>query len=374
MKTKFIRMTLLLLMPAMLFAQNGITITNFLMESGTATFDVQWTNVHPTGFVWSDTAWVFVDYNNASTMTRLPITNASVTNGSVIKIANNDKGVWVVGNARSAGEFSTTVTLFTEQPAVAGACAYAINYPPVGKYSNSKTIKFTGTPPFYLKYTNNTSATVTKAQAPNPYNLATTLASFTDMSGAPGSTYCAPALPPTMSGPSTACNSARVDASPGNAGAELRWSNGSTASYINTTSTGYVYAYTVTGPGCEAGNSKYVTIYTAGGNLASSQCGCQSGLQPCQSGVCRTSCKSYFKTTETLQNPHCTGGRFINSAAECSAYLSALHDDFAFGAILEKVNETKYKIAHCDTENGYYEAYTLIILAFKEDWACVTDL
>jgi hypothetical protein len=53
-----------------LFAQNGITITNLSVAPGTVTFNVYWTKDHPTGFVWSDTAWVFVDYNKAGTMTR----------------------------------------------------------------------------------------------------------------------------------------------------------------------------------------------------------------------------------------------------------------------------------------------------------------
>jgi hypothetical protein len=66
---------LLLLMPTLLMAQNGVEITNFYARAnGAATtliFNVQWMNNHPAEFVWSDTVWVFVDYNRAGTMTRL---------------------------------------------------------------------------------------------------------------------------------------------------------------------------------------------------------------------------------------------------------------------------------------------------------------
>jgi hypothetical protein len=86
MKTKFVRklaMTMLLLGPAMLAAQNGVTVSGLTVNSGTVTFDVSWKN---TGMpaLWSDTVWVFVDYNNKGVMTRLPLlTGATLTATSV---------------------------------------------------------------------------------------------------------------------------------------------------------------------------------------------------------------------------------------------------------------------------------------------------
>ena len=63
---------LLFLCPALLSAQNGVTVTNLSMDAGTVTFKVSWdkNNVPP---VWSDTVWVFVDYNNNGKMERLPL-------------------------------------------------------------------------------------------------------------------------------------------------------------------------------------------------------------------------------------------------------------------------------------------------------------
>ncbi|MDR2450111.1 MAG: hypothetical protein LBD52_09165 [Prevotellaceae bacterium] len=97
----------------------------------------------------------FFRNNKAGKMERLPLlpgatltaTSASGV-GRVIQYSDNNKGVWVVGNARSNGSFSATVQLPTATADFPGACAYASNYPPVGEYAATKKIKFTGTPEF----------------------------------------------------------------------------------------------------------------------------------------------------------------------------------------------------------------------------------
>ncbi|MDR2449272.1 MAG: hypothetical protein LBD52_04855, partial [Prevotellaceae bacterium] len=145
---------LLFLCPVALAAQagNGVTVSELVLNAGTVTFDVSWQN---TGMpaVWSDTVWVFVDYNNAGKMERLPLsTGATLTETSapgfsrVETVAGNDKGVWVVGNARTVTSFSATVQLFTGITTATGACAYASNYPPLGEYTTANSISFTGTP------------------------------------------------------------------------------------------------------------------------------------------------------------------------------------------------------------------------------------
>ena len=106
-----------------------------------------------------------------------------------------------MGNARqseSSGAFSATVQLLTATATanyptrpLHGACVYAINYPPVGRYTAANQIKFNGTPPFYLTYSGGGVATVTQDEAQSPYSTADkTLASFTDASLAPGVTKC----------------------------------------------------------------------------------------------------------------------------------------------------------------------------------------
>jgi hypothetical protein len=164
---------LLLMMccPMILSAQNGVTVSNLNVASGTVTFNVSWNNNMPPDFLWSDSVWVFVDYNKNGVMTRLPVTNATATAGTVSKIQGNDKGVWVIGDARSAGNFSATVQLLTDITDVAGACAYASNYPPVGEYETPMQIKFTGTPPYDLVLVTAGSSTCTLPINDNYYNL-----------------------------------------------------------------------------------------------------------------------------------------------------------------------------------------------------------
>jgi uncharacterized protein (TIGR02145 family) len=185
---------LLLLLPTGLAAQNGVTVSNLAVNAGTVTFNVSWNkNTMPVA-LWSDTVWVFVDYNDNGTMKRLPLNTSGATLtatsapgvGKVIPVSDNNKGVWVAGNARSVGSFSATVKLLTAT--AAGACAYASNYPPVGEYIAAQTIKFSGTPPYNLVL--NTGSD----QAYGNYNLlpGQTLQSFTDQTGAPGTMKCIP--------------------------------------------------------------------------------------------------------------------------------------------------------------------------------------
>jgi hypothetical protein len=187
---------MMLCLPMLLAAQqtNGVKVSGLAVDAGTVTFNVQWTNDHAPGFLWSDTVWVFVDYNQNGVMERLPVTDASVSAGTVTKTPSNDKGVWVVGDAREHTSFSATVQLLTATANLAGVCAYASNYPPVGKYLSSETVKFMGTPPYDLTLNTGT------AQAYGNYNLlpGQALDSFTDKTGAPGIIHCLQPAPPTV--------------------------------------------------------------------------------------------------------------------------------------------------------------------------------
>jgi hypothetical protein len=105
--------------PAALIAQNGngVTVSNLAVSVGsptTVTFDVSWEKPMPVE-LWSDTVWVFVDYNDAGTMKRLPLSpGATLTAtsaegvGKVMPVDGNDQGVWVVGNVLDASAFTDT--------------------------------------------------------------------------------------------------------------------------------------------------------------------------------------------------------------------------------------------------------------------------
>jgi uncharacterized protein (TIGR02145 family) len=191
MKTKIFMA--LLLCPIVLPAQNGVTVSNLnIVGAGTVTFNVSWKTPMPVA-LWSDSVWVFVDYNNAGRMERLPVTGATVSAGTVIKIPGNDKGVWVVGNARSAGNFSATVQLFTTTSNLAGACAYASNYPPVGEYISNTEISFIGTPMYEISLAHSSrESTVVKSGDMFLLPCDYAFTSFTDATGAPGIMGCTP--------------------------------------------------------------------------------------------------------------------------------------------------------------------------------------
>ena len=258
-------MTALLLWPMVLAAQNGITVSNLIMDAGTVTFSVNWKN---TGMpaIWSDTAWVWVDYNTAGTMTRLPLApGATLTATSapgvakVMEVSGNNKGVWVVGNARDAGSFSATVRLLTATATAAAACVYASNYPPVGQYTTGTNISFRGTRPYdvVLKHTDG-STTVTQVTG-GSYSMPAgyTLQSFTDKTGAPGVLKCTSAALPTVTSSTggSRCGAGTVTLMASSSGAVIDWysaasgetlllsgNNTYTTSSISTSTTYYAQA------------------------------------------------------------------------------------------------------------------------------------
>jgi hypothetical protein len=203
---------LLLLLPllgrglgeGLLVAQN-VTVTNLQVTKGTpstVTFDVSWEEPASSTAVWMDSAWVFVDYNKNGMMERLPLlplssgatlTDTSAPGVGVLKeVPGNDKGMWVAGNARTDGSFSATVQLLTATAEIAGACAYASGYPPVGAWLDDAKIGFTGTPMYEVMLTHTDGSTVT-VESGSAFLLSCdyTATSFTDKTGAPGIFNCA---------------------------------------------------------------------------------------------------------------------------------------------------------------------------------------
>jgi hypothetical protein len=222
---------LLCLCPGLLLAQNGVALSNLTVRAGTAgaastlTIDVSWTPLTD-GTLWSDSVWVFVDYNKDGVMVRLLLIDASASAGTVTKISGNDRGIRIAGNARTNGSFSATVQLFTASASLAGICVYASNYPPVGRYTSSDEIKFTGTPPFHLDFDDGSNAVIPRATAPHAYIYTLpadkTLVRFTDATAAPGKIIAfVPKICKTQSGDITPgeVNTVKPEPAPG-AGAD----------------------------------------------------------------------------------------------------------------------------------------------------------
>jgi hypothetical protein len=190
-----------------LFAQeNGVKVSNLVVDAGTVTFDVSWASTDMPD-VWVDSAWVFVDYNKNGVMTRLPLSSGATLTatsaegvGKVIEVENNNQGVWIVGNARTESSFSATVQLFTDEPNVAGVCVYASNYPPVGNYTSAKDISFTGTPQYTIVMKKDAEEATETRTSSSPFTVLEgfTVQSFTDKTGAPGLINCLAPGSPTV--------------------------------------------------------------------------------------------------------------------------------------------------------------------------------
>jgi uncharacterized protein (TIGR02145 family) len=220
-----------------LMAQNGVTVSGLAVNAGTVTFSVSW-NKDNVPAVWSDTVWVFADYSVAGDTVRLPLlpgatltTHTAPGTGKVKEEPNNNKGVWVIGNARSAGSFSATVRLLTSVNNVGAVCVYASNYPPVGKYTAADMITFTGTPPYGVLLEDAGGTATTVQVDGNTYTMPTgfTALSFADRTGAPGIfTY----MPPATYQPQGSCT--YTEPAPVNTFADFP-SNYSAATYVTLT-------------------------------------------------------------------------------------------------------------------------------------------
>jgi hypothetical protein len=172
-------------------------------SASTVTFDVSWDKATLTT-PWLDSMWVFVDYNKNGKMERLLISGGTLTEhtatktGTGIFIPENDMGAWVYGDARTnaAGSFSAKVQLFTKETdiIIAGACAYASSYPPLGQYVSDMEIVFTGTPMYEITLVHENGFTFETIESGGTFLLpcSYTISSFTDATGAPGVLSCIP--------------------------------------------------------------------------------------------------------------------------------------------------------------------------------------
>jgi hypothetical protein len=267
---------LLLLLPAFLSAQNGVTVSDIAADGGTMTFNVRWTKPMPVT-LWSDTVWVFVDYNNGGKMERLPLLPGGATltahsapgnpDVGVVEIPGNNRGVWVVGNARKAGSFSATVELRTDamHSVSAGMCAYASNYPPMADYIDATHIHFTGTPPYGLELRDGSGNTEYQTGYDDYWLQAGyTLHSFTDATGAPGTFNCTMPVITLSSPPRCGSGTLTLGVNVADAGAvTVNWYaddacttllQGNSATFttppLTTTTTYYIKAVSNSNPAC----------------------------------------------------------------------------------------------------------------------------
>jgi hypothetical protein len=150
-------------------AQSGVTVIPVSADyaNQTVTFRVSWANSSRTG-THNSKVWVFVDYRTVSgnaptgSWERALVSGTpTATVGTPSREAGNDKGFWLQGTSGTSGTYNATVTVkLSNVPAQFNWCAYVTDYPPNIKFSTQRDLTLTGTIPFIITYTDNSTVTV----------------------------------------------------------------------------------------------------------------------------------------------------------------------------------------------------------------------
>jgi hypothetical protein len=411
-KILFLLLLLPLLGGGLLSAQ---TVSNLQVMPGatgsasTVTFDVSW-DEDALPALWSDTMWVFVDYNKNGKMTRLPLLlsagatlTATSSPGVGELVEENIKGAWVVGDARTNSPFSATVQLFTDETTIAGACAYASSCPPVGKYISETEIVFTGTPMYEITLVHENGYTFETIESGGTFLLpcSYTVSSFTDATGAPGILGCIPSTDIynlTVSA-TTYCAGGTVTFALDNTtlGRTYQlYKDGAEVDELTGTGGGATFTGTFAGAGNYAArvkdNGTYcaaqmtgaytVTVGQPGAVGEDATCGCASGLIGCSgtcrtphatqvtgncSGVCHQQTVNYYTVcgapngSGTVTNYSCCTGCGTSYLSSCySNGASTRYDPAGSYSDSQCAAAARARaLANCATYYGYYYVYNV---------------
>jgi hypothetical protein len=362
-KTLFLSVMIMLLGGGCLSAQ---TVSNLQVSAGTpstVTFDVEWDKADLPA-LWSDTMWVFVDYNKNGKMARmelLPLSagatlTATSSPGVGKLVEENIRGAWVVGDARTNGSFSATVQLLTATADLYGACAYASSYPPVGQYVSGSEIIFSGTPMYEIWLTSVDGLEMIESGSTFLLPCSYTVSSFTDATGAPGIINCLAPANLTLASPFAAvCAGETVTLTASATGAaQYRINDGlwqvSPTFEVSPTSTTAYTLYAKTAEGCvgSVADAAVVTVNPLPTNLTLSPSpaticnGAAATLTATANGAASYSLNgsswqttTTFKVTPTSTTPYTL---YVKTAAGCSdtktnAVTVAVYPAFSPGTI-----------------------------------------
>ncbi|MDR3133816.1 MAG: hypothetical protein LBU42_07315 [Prevotellaceae bacterium] len=148
-------------------AQSGVTVTPVSAKNNAVTFNVSWLNSSRTG-TYNSKVWVWVDYREvidnapSGSWTRALVSGTpTATAGTPSRETGNDKGFWLQGTSGSSGTYNATVTVqLSNVPVQFNWCAYVSDCPPTIKFSTQRDLTLTGTIPFIITYTDNSTVTV----------------------------------------------------------------------------------------------------------------------------------------------------------------------------------------------------------------------
>ncbi|MDR3132736.1 MAG: hypothetical protein LBU42_01770 [Prevotellaceae bacterium] len=169
-------------------AQDHIKITpigiTYINNSPVVKFRIQWNAVPNDNEVHNTKIWVWVDYHKVENhQLSGKWMRATISGVSAGTIASGSKGFWLQGNAGAYSQ-DLSVTLSGTPPKF-NWCAYTSDAEPVAEFIASNTIRFYGSEPFRITYTDKS---VAENLPRTPYTPAAgkEIAAFTDATGCPG--------------------------------------------------------------------------------------------------------------------------------------------------------------------------------------------
>jgi uncharacterized protein (TIGR02145 family) len=240
----------------------GTTYTN----SPAIKFYVGWNNIPQDGRTHNTKIWVFIDYlkvenhRDAGNWTRATI--AGISAGT---LEPGGQGFWLQGNTGAYNQ-EVTVTL-SGMPPKFKWCVFATDFPPVAEFTNSNNIRFHGSAPFTITYSDQSVAGNLPKTSYTPLQ-GKKIKTVTDATGCPGMvkyTMTAPAL----NGGGSYCAASATLTCPGEAGISYQLHRNGAATGAVQSGTGSVLTWTVTNSGSYMLSATHTaTASTAAGNQA----------------------------------------------------------------------------------------------------------
>ncbi len=248
--------------------------TNIRYTSGTysssprVSFTVSWMGANRgdkgNGKIYNSKVWVLIDYKKSDgSWERATIASLnSATQGTLSFDGSNRRGFWL--NGGSGNVTSQIIVTLSGVPSKFSWCAYVSDRPPVA-YITSSDVRFSGTPPFTVKYSDNSSGTFTNKTG---NVVIKAIVSLTDKTDCPSSDVQCMVNTPTLSGANfvTKGTTTQITANP--TGGSWNTDNATIAT-VNTSGvvTGVLIghatiSYSITQKGCASSATKDIVIIT----------------------------------------------------------------------------------------------------------------
>jgi uncharacterized protein (TIGR02145 family) len=236
-------------------------------------FRVGWNSIPADGYTHNTKIWIWVDYlkvenhQDAGNWTR-----ATVAGISAGTLEPGGKGFWLQGNPGAYNQ-EVTVTLSGAPPKFKW-CAFASDFPPVAEFTGSNSIRFHGSAPFSITYSDQ-SVAGNLPKTPYTPVQGKKIKTITDASGCPGEVkYHMTA--PALSGGGSYCATSAALTCTGEAGVSYQLHRNGAATGAVQSGAGSALTWTVTNSGSytlsathtatastAAGNREVVSLYAA---------------------------------------------------------------------------------------------------------------